>query len=126
MKLIYDCPACQRESIREYRSMKRRHKENAIKRAEICKRKAALAPCHAELNELLSAPTPEGTSKDEMFAISLQMKMHVDETLPITKRWIGKGFCLRRNLDVGYLVAYDEAERQHLLTILDPPRGMYG
>jgi|GEM_PF-2216552 len=119
MELIYGCPVCQCESIREYKSMKRRHEENAARRAEINKRKAELAPYHEELNELLSAPTPEDTPKEKMFAVSLEMKMHVDETLPTIKKWIDKDFFLRRNLNVGYLVAYNEEERQHLLDILD-------
>lgn len=119
MELIHDCPACQCESIREYKSMKRRHKENAIRRAEINKRKAELAPYHEELNELLSAPTPEDTPKEMLFAVSPEMKMHVDETLPLIKKWMDKGYYLRRNLNVGYLVAYNEDERQHLLGILD-------
>ncbi len=119
MELIYGCPACQRESIREYRSMKRRHKENAARRAEINKRKAELAPYHEELNELLSAPTPEDAPKERMFAVSLETKMHVDETLPMIKKWVERGFFLRRHLNVAYLVAYDEAERQYLLNILD-------
>ena len=46
--------------------------------------------------------------------------MYVDETLPTNhQKWLGRGFCLRRNLNVAYLVAYDEAERQRLLSILD-------
>lgn len=119
MELIRECPACQSESVREYKSMKRRHKENAARRAEINKRKAELAPYHEELNQLLSAPTPEGTPKEMLFAVSLEMKMHVDETLPTIKKWMERGFYLRRNLNVAYLVAYDEAERQYLLSILD-------
>ena len=119
MELIRDCPACQCESIREYKSMKRRHKENAIRRAEINKRKAELAPYHEELNELMSAPTPEDAPKEILFAVSLEMKTHIDETLPLIKGWIDKGYYLRRNLNVGYLVAYNEDERQHLLGILD-------
>ena len=82
MELIRDCPACQNESTKAYVTMKKRHKENAERRAVINKRKAELAPYHNELNALLSAPAPEDTPKEKMFAVSLEMKMHVDETLP--------------------------------------------
>ena len=45
--------------------------------------------------------------------------MHVDEILPSNhQKWLGCGFCLRRNFNVAYLAAYDETERQHLLSIL--------
>ena len=45
--------------------------------------------------------------------------MRVDEILPSNhQKWLGRGFCLRRNLNVAYFVAYDEVERQHLLSIV--------
>lgn len=118
-ELIYGCPACQCESTRAYATMKKRHKENAIRRAEINRRKAELAPYHDELNALLSAPVPEDAPKEIQFAVSLEMKMHVDETLPFIKKWVGNGFFLKRSLNVAYLVAYDEEEREHLKGILD-------
>ena len=122
LELIRDCPLCQCESTKAYYEMKKSHKEKAARIAMINKRKAELAPYHEELNGLLSTPVPEETPLEKLFAVSLEMKMHVDEALPKIKEWIGNGYHLKRNLNVAYLVAYDEAEIKHLKSVLDTSR----
>ena len=117
--LIGVCPGCRYESIPAYQEMKRRHAEKAALKAKIAKNKQKLAPYHAELNELFSSPIPEDAPREKRFSVSLEMKMHVDETLESIKKWIGAGYYLKRNLNSQYLVAYDEEERKRLSETLD-------
>ncbi len=119
LQLVYDCPSCQYESTKAYAYMKKRHKEKTIIRAEINKRKAELAPCNNELNELLSMPVPEETPRENQFAVSRKMKMNVDKTLPLIRKWVENGYYLKRNLSAAYLVAFDEEEKEYLERILD-------
>ncbi len=42
-----------------------------------------------------------------------------DEALTKIKAWLEQGFFLKRNLNVPYLVCYDEAEREKLAAHLD-------
>ena len=114
-ELLEECPSCRVESIQAYADMLKHWAE----KLEAERKKAELSPYNEELNALLSSPTPEDTPKEKKFSVSKEMKQHIDETLPLIKKWTGKGFFPRRKLDVGYLVCFDEAERDYLSGILD-------
>ena len=119
MELIHDCPECQWESVRGFATrLTERERERAFL-AEVNAVKEQLAPYHDELNKLLSMEIPEDTPLEKQFATSVVLKMRVKETLPLIKKWVEQGFYLRRNLNVAYLVAYDEEDKKRLEEMLD-------
>ena len=118
-QLIDDCPRCRMESISAYLDMQNRHKAKMERRRLEESRKKALAPYNAELNEIFDKGVPEDVPWEKTFSTSKEVKMHIDEALPRIKTWLERGFFLKRNLAVPYLVYYDDAEREKLASILD-------
>ena len=118
-QLINECPACRLESISAYAGMQKRHKAKMERRRLDEARKQALAPFNAALNEIFDQGIPEDTPKEKTFSVSAEMKIHIDETLGRVKAWLEQGFFLKRNLNVKYLVYYDEAEKEKLAAHLD-------
>lgn len=119
LQLIDECPHCKKESLSTYANMGKRHKEKVERKRLDEARKKALAPYNAALNEIFDKGIPEDAPREKTFSVSAQMKVHIDETLEKIQSWLKRGFFLKRNLNVPYLVYYDEAEKEKLATHLD-------
>ena len=59
----------------------------------------------------LNGKPPSDTPLEKLFSISDETKMHIDEVMGVTKEWMGFGYILRRCLNVGHLVCYNEKEK---------------
>lgn len=117
--LISEFPECQRDSIPAYEEMMRKHKAKVEKRILDAKEKARLKPYNDELNAMFAERVEEGYDHDLLFSISVNMKRHIDKTLSHVKQWLCKGYKIKRNLAVKYLVAYDEEDAENLKNTLD-------
>ncbi len=118
-QLISECQNCAFDSIPAYQKMQKQHREKVRKRITDEKEKARLKPFNDELNALLSLDDGVEYDFDHLFSVSLEMKRHIDETLPSIKDWIAKGYKLKRNLAVKQLVVYNEEEKANLMQRLD-------
>jgi len=103
-ELIAECPKCRMESLSAYDDLQRRHAEN-VKRKEAGR---ALA-------KLMETEPDPNVPKERTFTVSAEMKRHIVETIAAIKRWISRGYYFRTNLDVGYLVYYDENNKNLLI-----------
>ena len=118
-QLIQECPQCKLESIATYENMMKAHKKRMERQRLSNERKKALKSLNDELNAIFERETPSDTPLERRFSISNEMKMHLDEVMGVTKEWMGRGYILRRCLNVGYLVCYNEKEKAKLESQLD-------
>lgn len=99
--------------------MKVRHKAKEERACLDDERKKALTPYNTELNEIFVRGIPEDAPREKLFSISTEMKIHIDEALEKIKTWLERGYFLKRNLNVSYLVIYNEEDGEHLKSIIN-------
>ena len=99
--------------------MMKAHKKRMERQRLSNERKKALKSLNDELNAIFERETPSDTPLERRFSISNEMKMHIDEVMGVTKEWMSRGYILRRCLNVGYLVCYNEKEKAKLASQLD-------
>lgn len=117
--LIAEFPECRRDSIPAYEEMRRRHKAKVQKRRADEKERVRLRPYYEELDAIFDQEHEEECDCERLFSVSVDMMRHIDVTLEPIKKWISRGYRLKRDLKVKYLVAYDEEEAKALTEHLD-------
>ena len=79
-----------------------------------------MAPFNAALHEIFPQGTPEDVPMEKTYRVSMEVKIHADETLDKVKTWLQRGFYLNRSQSTPYLVCYDEVEKGFLASKIDP------
>lgn len=118
-ELLEEYPQCEMDSMATYVKLWKHHKEKEHRKKLAQKQKEALAPFNAALNEIFEQGVPEDVPFEKTFSVSLNMKLHIDETLALIMDWMAKGYWLKRSLGTRYLVAYDKEEAEVLKAKLD-------